>query len=50
MPGMYFERIVPVTAAQAGAIAWEWVRTGAILTGFDVEYRVVPDGGTDVAM
>ena len=49
--GLYFERMVPVTAADAGAIAWEWVRTGQILPGYEVEYRVVPEGrNTDVEM
>lgn len=48
-PDMYFERVVPVTAAQAGRIAWDWVRTGRLPEEHDIEFRVVPEGQvTDV--
>jgi hypothetical protein len=49
--GMYFERVVPVCAAEAGALAWAWVRRDALPFGFELEPRVAPaNGGFDVAL
>jgi len=49
--GMYFERVVPVSAASAGVLAWGWVRREALPGGFELEPRVAPaTGAPDVPL
>ena len=42
--GMYFERVWPVHAASASALAWAWVHRQALPAGHSLEPRVVPKG------
>lgn len=42
--GMYFERVVPISAASAGALGWAWVRREELPAEYGLEPRVVPCG------
>lgn len=42
--GMYFERVVDITANAAAQLGWNWVRRLPLPDGFVLEPRVVPNG------
>ena len=49
--GMYFERVVPVSGAAAGALAWAWVRQEVLPLELELEPRVAPaSGGQDIPL
>lgn len=49
--GMYFERVIDVSAADVSAICWAWVRRESLSQRIELEPRVVPPRSTvDVAL